>query len=260
MKLAVQENLVPGQTFYQKVELLADMGYEGVELSGGGLTTRISEIRDALKENGVAAASVCGGIKFGLLYPSREDREETVSQIEQLLAAAAEVGAQGMIVAPIFGPPQLPDMTPWKTARELEEELLVEQLGRLAAYAGKHGVKVFVEPLNRYETHLLNRVEEAVAINQRVASPHLKVLADLFHMNIEETDIPAAIHAGGANIGYVHLADSNRVAPGMGHTNFRSAFAALREVSYKGWMSLECRVPHGEQSLRETIRFMKSQM
>ena len=163
-----------------------------------------------------------------------------------------------MIVVPIFGPPQLPDMTPWRTARELEEALLVEQLGRLAAYAGECGVTVFLEPLNRYETHLINRVDQALEIKRRVGSPHLRVLADTFHMNIEEADMAAAIRAGGADIGYVHLADSNRIVPGQGHTDFGGVLAALEGIAYKGWMSMECGAPRGEESLRESIAFLKS--
>jgi len=260
MKFAAQEGLVPGLTFADQLKLLDKLGYQGVELSGVRLAERVPEIRAALKNSEVSATCVCGGFKFGLLFPKKEDREEAIMQIQGLLSAAAQVGALGVIVVPIFGPPQLPDMAPWKTARELEEELLVEQLSRLASFAGQCGTKVILEPLNRYETHLLNRVEQAVSIAKRVASPHMTVLADVFHMNIEEHDLAAAIRAGGSAVGYVHLADSNRVVPGQGHTDFKSVFAALRDISYTGWMSLECAAPKGEQSLQETITFMKEQL
>lgn len=262
LKFAVQENLVPGDSFRQKVETLAAIGYRGIELRGDGLAGRVQEILSGLRGTGVEATCICGGFKFGLLFPKKEDRDESRAQIKGLLTLAAEAGAKdGVIVVPIFGPPQLPDMTPWKKAVELEEEMLVEQLGELAEFAGRQGTKVILEPLNRYETHYINRLEQAAHILRRVASPHLTVLADFFHMSIEEADIPASIRSAGAQVGYVHLADSNRVVPGRGHTDFRGGFAALHEIGYDGWMSLECAVPgNREQTLRESLEFMQSQM
>ncbi|GGJ11712.1 xylose isomerase [Alicyclobacillus cellulosilyticus] len=261
MKFAAQENLVPGATFREKVQHLKRLGYEGVELRGDHLAERVQEVKAALRESGIAATCICGGFKFGLLFPNKADREESKAQIKQLLAIAADVGAEGVIVVPIFGGPQIPDLSPWKTAVELERELLVEQLAELAAYAGTQGTKVILEPLNRYETHLLNRLEQAAEICDRVGSPHMTVLADFFHMNIEEADIAASLRAAGRWLGYVHLADSNRVVPGLGHTDFKSGFAALRDIGYAGWMSLECGVPGDPlATLARSLAFMKEQL
>jgi sugar phosphate isomerase/epimerase len=259
MKWAAQENLVPGASFAEKAHRLAQLGYEGIELRGDDLTSRVEEVQRGLLASGLKATCVCGGFKHGLLFPQREEREASMRQIEALLRAAGEIGAQGVIVVPIFGGPQVPDLSPLHTAPQLEEELLVLQLERLARYARSCGTQVILEPLNRYETHLLNRVEQAVAVVRRVGEQHLTVLADVFHMAIEEADLAATIRAHGASIGYVHLADSNRQVPGLGHTDFRAVFAALRDVDYAGWMSLECGVPDGERSLRETLAWMKTQ-
>ncbi|SEN31171.1 sugar phosphate isomerase/epimerase family protein [Lihuaxuella thermophila] len=262
MKFAAQENLVPGSTFVEKVKNLAAYGYEGIELNGHGLAERLEEVKSALTDSGISATCICGGFRFGFLFPDKDEREQAKQEFKQMLALAAETGATGgVILVPIFGPPQLPDMSPWKTAVEAEEELLVEQLRELAEYAGQQGTKVILEPLNRYETHLLNRLEQAVHICKRVDSPHMTILADFFHMNIEEADIAKAIKEAGEWIGYVHLADSNRLVPGLGHTNFKKGFAALKEIGYKGWMSLECGVP-GDQgkTLAQSLQFMKSQL
>lgn len=262
MKFAVQENLVPGASFREKAENLREFGYEGVELRGDHLASRVTEIREALRETGVQATCICGGFKFGLLCPNQTDRAESREQIKELLSIAAEVGAvEGVIVVPIFGPPQLPDLTPWKTARAIEEELLVEQLSELAEYAGQVGTKVILEPLNRYETHFINRLEQAAHICNRVQSPNLTILADFFHMHIEEADIPKSIREAKELIGYVHLADSNRLLPGQGHLDFKSGFAALDEVNYQGWMSLECGVPsNAAEALRDSLNYMRSNL
>ncbi|MCY0869935.1 MAG: sugar phosphate isomerase/epimerase [Firmicutes bacterium] len=258
MKWAAQENLVPGSSFAQKVELLARIGYEGIELRGDGLPDRVDEVRRGLSASGLKATCICGGFTHGLLFSQREEREASLRQIEPLLQAAGELQAQGVIIVPIFGAPQVPDLSPWRTAAQIEEELLILQLERLARYAQSCGTQVILEPLNRYETHMINRLEQAVAVVKRVNHTHVTVLADVFHMAIEEADLAAAIRGHGRSLGYVHLADSNRQVPGLGHTDFRAVFAALHEVGYAGWMSLECGVPDGERSLQETLTFMKA--
>jgi sugar phosphate isomerase/epimerase len=89
----------------------------------------------------------------------------------------------------------------------------------------------------------------------------MTILADFFHMSIEESDIASSIRKASDWIGYVHLADSNRLLPGLGHTDFRSGFAALKESGYKGWMSLECGVPGDPaETLAASRRFMASQL
>lgn len=261
MRFAVQENLVPGNSFREKIENLQSFGYEGVELRGDGLAARIGEVRRVLKDTGVTATCICGGYKFGLLFPDKDERAQVRQEIRSLLSLAGEVGAEGVIIVPIFGAPRLPDLSPWRTVETVEEELLVEQLAELAEYAGTQGTKLILEPLNRYETHFLRRVHQAVEICARVGSPHITVLADLFHMNIEEVSIPDALREAREWLGYVHLADSNRLLPGMGHTDFSAAFAALKEIGYQGWMSLECGVPEGVgEALARSLRFMQSQL
>lgn len=262
MKFAVQENIVPGSSFREKVNNLKNCGYEGVELRGDNLSARTQEIRSVLHETGITATCVCGGFKFGLLFQSPQDRRQSREQIKQLLFTAAEIGAlHGLIVVPIFGPPQLPDLSPWKTAIEVEEEMLIEQLCEIVDYAGQEGTNILLEPLNRYETHFLNTLEQAVNICKRINSPNLTVLADFFHMQIEEANIPVAIREHSEFVGYVHLADSNRLLPGLGHTDFLSGFQALNQSGYRGWMSLECSIQgNPTEALSKSLRYMKSQL
>ena len=165
-----------------------------------------------------------------------------------------------MIVVPIFHGPLVPDLSPWKSSARIEEELLIEQLHDLAEAAREYGTKLILEPLNRYETHFLNRLEQAVHICEQVGSQHVSILADFFHMNIEEANIGKAIKEAADWLSYVHLADSNRKLPGLGHNNFKEGFEALKEVNYKGWMSLECAVPGNDVALAQSLEFMKKQL
>jgi sugar phosphate isomerase/epimerase len=95
------------------------------------------------------------------------------------------------------------------------------------------------ECLNRYETNLCNTVAESLALLDRLETTNVRLLCDLFHMNIEEADIAAALRRAGARVGHVHFADSNRRAAGLGHTDLAAAVTALREIGYGGYLSAE---------------------
>ena len=83
-------------------------------------------------------------------------------------------------------------------------------------------------------------------------------MADFFHMNIEETDIPASIRANAARVVYVHVADSNRLQPGRGHLDFRPGFAALKAIGYDGWLGIECRLDGPiDQVIPETAALLR---
>ncbi len=95
------------------------------------------------------------------------------------------------------------------------------------------------EPLNRYETNIVNTVEDGVNLLRSVGADNVKLLVDLFHMNIEEADVPAAIRAGAGALGHVHFVDTNRRPAGCGHTDFGPIAAALRDIQYNGYLSAE---------------------
>ncbi|MFQ3610817.1 MAG: sugar phosphate isomerase/epimerase [Fimbriimonadales bacterium] len=258
MKLACQEGLVPGNSLPERLERLAEWGYEGIEFWGGGLKERVPEIQDALKTSPVRASTVCAGFRGCLLDASRAERDLAMQDIRDLLFVAGDIGAVGLIVVPIFGGPRIPDLSPLASPVPMELDLLCLLLEDLAKTAEKAGSLILLESLNRYETHLLRRLEDAVAICEKLAHPHIKLMADFFHMSIEEANIPEAIQRAGAWIAHVHLADSNRLLPGQGHTDFATGFQALSAVGYTGYMALECGIA-GEptEALPRTANFLR---
>src|SRR5688500_9753147 len=195
---------------------------------------------------------------MGLLHPDPAERASGKETTRRRLDLAAALGAAGVLEAPQFGrQPVLPDLSPLKTAVELENELLVLQLKELAPDAVEAGVPLFLEPLNRYEAHVVNRVEQGAAFAE-AAGPGIATMADFFHMNIEEADVAAAIRAAGRHVVYVHVADSNRQQPGRGHLDFRPGFAALKAIGYDGWLGIECRVAGPfEEAMRETAALLR---
>lgn len=154
----------------------------------------------------------------------------------------------GIVFVPHFFEPLLPDLSPYKTSVELERALLSSQLEELAEIAERAGVALWVEPVNRDETHLLTRLEHASSLVEPLDHPSVGIVADLFHMAVENEQIPAAIIENQASIGHIHLADSNRRLPGQGATDFGPILASLREIGYKGWLVLECGEPGQNQA------------
>lgn len=142
--------------------------------------------------------------------------------------------------------------------RETALQLLAEALHELGAYAAQHNVPLIYEPLNRYETNLVSRLEDGVALLQKLSTENVRLLADLFHMNIEETNLAAAIRQAGSAIGHVHFVDSNRRPAACGHLDYQPIVAALREIGYSGYLSAEALPwPDSEQAAQQTIETFK---
>jgi sugar phosphate isomerase/epimerase len=131
---------------------------------------------------------------------------------------------------------------------------LTEGINDLGEHARKYGVPLLLEPLNRYETNLVNTVADGVRLLAALSTDNVKLLADLFHMNIEETDIAAALRSGGKHVGHVHFVDSNRRPAGCGHTDFAPIAAALRDIGYDGYLSAEALpYPDSDEAARLTL-------
>jgi len=263
MKLAVQENLVPGKNLAEKLPKIEGYGFEGVELWGSNeLGEKNKEIKGAISTSRVKVSSICAGYPGDLMGSERRVRQEAMEGIKQRLTWAAELGATGVIVVPTFGEPKISDLAPlYSKVEEVEKRLLIEQCKVLGKHAADVGSIVLIEPLNRYETHLLRKLEDAVSICKEVRSDHVKIMADFFHMSIEERNIPESIEAAGAYIAHIHLADSTRELPGYGHTDFKGGFSALKKIGFTRFMALECSVPGPQEiELPKCAKYLKKCM
>ena len=115
----------------------------------------------------------------------------------------------------------------------------VEAIGACARFAAHHGVTLLIEPINRYETNFVNTVAEGLALADEIGETSVKLLPDTFHMNIEEADMSASLRAAGDRLGYFHVADSNRHAPGQGHIDFPNLLQTLAQIGYRGYVTAE---------------------
>jgi sugar phosphate isomerase/epimerase len=215
-----------------------ELGFDGIEINTKGPEELpASVLRELLDSNGLELTAISSGRiyldgKVTLSDPDREARERVIERVKRLAEYAAEFGAP--IVIGLLRGERLVDGSRVKTTA-----LFAESMQAVADHAATLGIDVYLEAINRYETPLLNTAEETVEVVGQIGSANVKILLDVFHMNIEEVSIADAIRATGHLLGHFHMADSNRHAPGMGHVDFTQIGAALRDIGYKGWLSGE---------------------
>lgn len=262
MKLAVQENLLPGTDLIEQWRLVQSIGYQAIELRGSsGMRERLSELLEA-RAQGAIFSSICviSDRFIGDFDPAR--RAQALAAMTELCDVAAEVGAIGVVTPASYGmhSDRLP---PFKAPRAPDEDraILLDMLGQLGEHAARCGVAVFLEPLNRYEDHMVNRLDQGADLCRTLGLPSVRLMADLFHMNIEEADAAQSLSSVADVLGHVHLADSSRLEPGTGHTDFASAFAALAEIGFAGYGAIECRFStEPETALRSAFHVLHGSM
>lgn len=250
------EVIVPGDTLEERLANLEAWGYQGIQLCTLSRGLSKQEVEEAIDASPVELCIWGGG--GGLLSADPAERAQAVKDISDGLYEAAEMGAVGSIVVPIRVQPEI-EATGGKSVVEIEREILVGELAEIAPAAEESGACVILEPLNRYETHFVKYVRQAADICREVGSPGIKMMADFFHMNIEEVDLGEAIEDVADTLAYVHLADSNRYEPGAGHLDFRPGLAALKRIGYDGFMTLECRIMAEDkgQALQDAAKLIR---
>lgn len=238
------------------VRLAGELGFASVEVS-----VRDSEVIDhewlrrLLADGGVSLCGIATGQGYyndglSLTDPDPRTRGLCVSRLKGHIDLASEFGAK-VIIGGIRG-----TLSKDGVVRELQEEAFYDGVRLLADYAAGAGITLAVEPINRYETNMINTVEEGLQAVARVALDNVGLLLDTFHMNIEEPEISHSIRTAGRMVVYVHIADSNRWAPGFGHIRFAEIMTALDQVGYDGPISAEVLpLPTDEEAARAVAGF-----
>lgn len=269
MKLSAHQSLLPGADLSERFQRAAECGLDGIELAFGR-RARVydlhTEIEAAMSASGLPVGSICGTFEGPIVHPDPAERESRLADLIRTLEFADGIGARGVILVPIFSStfmpemsPPMPDMSPIADEDALITKLLLAMLGEVMERTTDGSAAVYLEPLNRYEATYLNTVEAAADLCRAADHPRIQLMADLFHMNIEEADIPASLRAVAPHLGHVHLADSQRWLPGHGHTDFVGAFRALREIEFDGWLALECTPRPGDPlaNMRACVQYLR---
>jgi len=231
----------------------ARLGFDAVELflpSPDAVSPKT--LKALLKRHRLKLAALGTGAgwlkhRWTLTSPEPAIRTNACEFIGRIIDLAADFGAPA-IIGSMQGRVEA-DVT-----RKQAEQWLAESLRELGERAGKLGTHLLYEPLNRYETNLFNRAEDAAAFLTRRKIRHVKLLCDLFHMNLEEASIPATLRAVKKHVGHIHFSDTNRHAMGFGHLDVKPIIAALREIGYDGYLSAEVLpLPNPDAAARQTI-------
>ncbi|HYE82371.1 MAG TPA: sugar phosphate isomerase/epimerase family protein [Clostridia bacterium] len=263
MKLATQDKPFFPEKMEDKLLYIRKLGFDAFEIDGALLLDRFNEVKAAVRSTGATVSSVCGGYRGWIGDFDENKRLQGVADISRILEYAALIGAKGIVVPAAWGmfSLRLPPMVPPRSFEE-DRRALLDSLGRLEKVAESTGTQVLLEPLNRYEDHMINTVKTARDIISAGGFRNVKITADLFHMNIEENSIAQSILDNKELIGHIHLADSHRYQPGSGHMDFVSGFRALAAIGYEGYMAFECRVlgdnPAGEYG--RSVEYIKECM
>ncbi len=237
---------------------IAALGYDGVELAirdpkqvdGDALLALVRG--HGLEVSAIGTGQAWGEEGLSFTDPDPRVRRAAIQRIQDHLPFAAQAGAV-VIIGLIRG------IVKPEVAQEQAMAWLVEALQACSAAAAAFGVRLALEPINRYETTLVNTVAQGLELIERVGADNLGLLLDTFHMNIEEPSIEDSIRQAGARIFHFHVADSNRWYPGAGHLDFASILGTLAETGYTGYVSGEfLPLPDSETAARRAIAFLQA--
>jgi len=235
----------------------AHAGFQAIEISlRSPYDVRASYLKEILKHYGLSLAALATGqacVDAGLCLSATDSQVlgKTIEHLKSIISFAAEFKAP-VIIGGIRG--KLADL---QADQAIQRVHAIEAIRACAEYAGQKGITLLIEPINRYETNFINSSADGLQLLDEIGDPNVKLLLDTFHMNIEEVDLIKAFQDVGDLLGYVHLADSNRLAPGQGHLDFEKILRTLEDIGYQGCLTAEILpLPSDEIAMQETIDFL----
>jgi len=220
-------------------------GFDAIELRGGGdhaLRERLPELR-AAQRDGVVLPTVCVEMDHFIGDFDADRRADALANLESQLAVIGALGGVGAMTPASWGmfSRRLPPFTPPRSAED-DREVLLTALVRLGKVAEREGALLLLEPLNRYEDHMVNTLGQAAELGVATGLKSVQVGADTYHMNIEEADPLAALREIADRLGHVQLSDTNRLEPGAGHLHWGALLRCLDDIGYDRYLAFECRL------------------
>jgi sugar phosphate isomerase/epimerase len=218
---------------------LAKCGYDAIEISGEPERYDTKHVGKLLKDHKLT----CWGsvtLMMGdrnLLTANEANRAMSVKYVKDTITMVKELGGQEITIVPCTVGKLVAEGSPedeWKWA--------VESLKQCYAHGMKEGVKLAIEPLNRFETYFVSRSDQALLLAEAVG-PECGVCLDCFHMNIEEKDMFQSLRNAKDRLVDVHVADNNRMACGMGALDWKKIISTLKEIGYNGALTVEFVAP-----------------
>ena len=234
---------------------IKDLGYDGVELAvRDPALLDVRELETSLQHCQLPVPAIGTGQPYGEEGLSLSDRrqairEKAIERIQDQFKLAERL--QALVIVGLIRGGQIP-----ASEFEAAEARLLESLQ--ACLSDTAATRLVIEPINRYETSLLNTVGAALCFLDRLKDDRVGLLLDTFHMNIEEPSLSESIKLAGDRIYHFHLADSNRRHPGAGHVNFAVVIETLSKIGYNKYLSAEILpLPDPDTAAVNTIRYMR---
>ena len=250
MKYCVSNWIYYNEPLQRVMRRAKTAGCDGLELMGEPQIFDVDEVCKLVDKYELPIYSVAG-----IFTPERDLsalepnlRHQAIEYCIAALDFTKAIGAQQLVVLPSYVYKVKPDgeitgTESWNIAHRRDWKNIVEAMRRVADHADKTGIILAIEPLNRYETYLINTLNQALVFVQEVNAPCMRIQLDTFHMNIEEVEPWNAIRKAGNLLVSLHLSDSNRMALGKGNLDFRGMMRALKEIRFDGLLTLEPLVP-----------------
>ncbi|MBB5755170.1 sugar phosphate isomerase/epimerase family protein [Prosthecomicrobium pneumaticum] len=225
------------------VDKVAALGFDLIEVCvEDPATIDTTAIRRRIEAAGIGA-TVCGA--FGPDRDMSADdpaiRRNAIDYVERCAEIASELGAD-IVVGPMYSAVGRTRMAE-PDERRAQRTLAADSIRKAADHAAARGVRLGIEPLNRFETDLVNTVEQGVGLVEEIGRDNVGLLLDTFHMNIEEKDLPAALRRAGRHIFEFHACSSDRGTPGEDHLDWTGIAAALADAGYDGAVVIEAFTP-----------------
>ena len=238
MPLAIH-NWMRAEPLAATLARIAPLGYEYLEIQGTPADYDTMEVRKLLKQYSIkcwGSVTLMLGTR-NLLAVDEAERAASVQYVKDIVTMVKELDGQMVSVVPGTVGKIMPGARP-----EEEWEWAVASMQECYEFAQAAGVKLGIEPINRFETYFVNRGDQARALAE-ATGPDCGVCLDIFHMNIEEQDPHATIRRAGDRLVGFHVAENNRMAPGMGSIDWSALVNTLKEVGFTGPLSVEFAAP-----------------
>ena len=226
------------EDFEKSIKKVADLGSNGAELAiRNPKDLKVDDVINIIKDNNLEVPAIGTGQAYGeeglsFSDPDGTIRKMAVDRINDQIIFASHFDAQ-VIIGLIRGNIEE------GVNRAEAEEWTIDCLRKCTEFAKEYNIQLTLEPVNRYESNFINTLNEGIEFIKRVGASNLGLLADTFHMNIEEVSIYDSIVQAKDYITHVHFADSNRWAPGCGHLDFVKIVQTLKKIGYQGYVSAE---------------------
>lgn len=256
-RITIRLEVLPGDSVSKRIELAAECGFDGIAFPGRFRDRFGEETLTSLTDLPIPVRTVSLGFEGSLCSPLESQRQLCRDSLLRLFDFTLELGAQSVNMPPVLIQDN-PERFPPDDVAE-QDRLLIEQLPVLGDEANKLGIDLLIEPVNRLETDYLTTVGHAARICEETGHPSIGLTPDFYHMQTEETDVPAAFLDAAKWIRHVHTAENTRVEPGPGQMDFRPGFRVLKDSGYSGLIEVECRRLSGpaEKVLPKSVDYLR---